>query len=93
MQAVSEDTAATVLDMQGRPVSGEISARTPLVVLKELVTQIEAGQLILENVMVIGEVPRGSKVSHPTWDNGLTIATAIYFLRTAEHDIMEATRR
>jgi hypothetical protein len=84
---------AKIVDLYGKPCEGPIAAITPLSVLKDLVRKIESGEVVLEQVLVIGCVagPEGT-VTHPLWDNDLRIETVMHLLETVKFDILTASK-
>ena len=87
---------AEVLGLDGRAITGPVSENTPLAVLQKLVAAVEAGTLKPEKMLVIVEeaMPNNpGNVRHPTFDNGITAAEAVFLLETAKADIFEILRR
>lgn len=85
-----------VVDLRGQPIDpGNPPTEGPLAVLKGIVAKIEAGELELEWVYVLGASPdpdvRGDIVPR-SFDSGLTVAHAVYELeREKAHIIRMAT--
>lgn len=84
-----------VLGLNGAPVDGALPEKTPLSVLRDLVKQIEDGQLTLETILVVGSRASDrdkSMVVHPMWDNGLTLAETVFMLEVAKADLLLVSR-
>lgn len=85
---------AEVVGLNGEAVAAEIPARTPVVVLRELIARIENGTLELEDVLVIGvKSANGGNVTVPTWDSNISLASFIWMIESAKFDILMLTRQ
>jgi hypothetical protein len=82
-----------IVDLSGKPCPKGIPAKTPLNVLKDIVAQIESGELILEDILVIGIEPDKDKQAYPMWDSNLRLDTTIYMLEVAKYNLMLASLR
>ncbi len=83
---------AEIVTLNGQSIEQAIEGNTPLAVLKDLVRQIEAGELALEAVLVIGEktaTDDESMIANTTWDSGLTVGHSVYMLETAKLCLMQ----
>lgn len=88
-------TQSKVVTLNGAPISQSPGARTPLMVLKEVIAQIESGEIALDDVLVIGVQPSKldtSKVSYPTWDNDMRVGEAVFLLESVKVNILTAMK-
>lgn len=85
---------AEVIGLNGDKIEVEIPARTPIVVLRELLERIENGTLELEDILVIGVKPGNlGNVTLPTWDSGIKLETFLWLLESTKFDILMLTRQ
>ena len=83
-----------LVDMGGKPLEAPPARITPLSVLKDIVAEIESGALEPEAVFVIVQKPSANgKVTHPTWDSGVSVAEAIYLMETVKSNLLDAMKR
>lgn len=87
---------AEIVGLDGKARDGAMPGYDTLSVLKGLINSIEDGSLRPQKVFVIVEelIPgeRGGAV-YPTFDNGITVAEAVFLLETAKADIFEKIRQ
>ena len=77
----------SVVDLTGHPVSGEIQDdRVVLTLLKRLVTDIESGELTIEDFYLIIDSEAGKKTH--SFDNGLSLMQAITMLEREKFRIL-----
>lgn len=83
-----------VVTMEGKPVDKPVPAVTPLSVLKDLVAQIERGDVVLEHVYIIGHVASDDDMyTQPNWDDGLTLGEVVYMLDSHKIELIRLAQR
>lgn len=86
---------AKVIGLDGKAISATGPQRDVLAAIEKL-TAAMANGLQLDKILIIAEVTtKGdlSKVTHPTWDSGLSVAETVFLLETVKADIFEIIRR
>ena len=86
---------AEVIGLDGKQIEGELPSKTPLAVLKQVVAKIETGDLVLEEIYIIGIKPsktNSANIIQESWDSGMTAASAVYVLESHKLEIIQMMR-
>lgn len=81
-----------LVNIKGEAIEGEIPAETALSILKELVVDIESGEVCLERFMLIGHAPNptdAGEIIPVARATEMTVSEAVYTLECEKYRLMK----